>query len=56
MKSENQHKVPNSKRHLDMALQRLYGAGANLVQVRMAIHVQEMPAVAIDDNKGFDLG
>lgn len=37
MKSENQHKVPNSKRHLDMALQRLYGAGANLVQVRMAM-------------------
>jgi hypothetical protein len=37
MKSAGQRKVPNSKRNLDMALQRLYGAGANLVQVRMAM-------------------
>ena len=37
MKSEKQRKVPNSRRNLDMALQRLYGAGANLVQVRMAM-------------------
>ena len=37
MKSEGRRKLPNSKRNLDMALQRLYGAGANLVQVRMAM-------------------
>ena len=37
MKSEKQRKVPNSRRNLDMSLQRLYGAGANLVQVRMAM-------------------
>ena len=37
MKSKGTPKRPNSKRNLDMALQRKYGVGANLVQVRMAM-------------------
>ena len=37
MRSEKQPKMPNSRRNLDMALQRLYGAGARLVQVRMVM-------------------
>ena len=37
MKSNDTKKRPNSRRNLDMALQRMYGAGANLVQVRMAM-------------------
>ena len=38
MESEDGKKRrPNSRRNLDMALQRLYGAGASLVQVRMAM-------------------
>ena len=37
MKSDKAKKRPNSRRNLDMALQRRYGAGANLVQVRMAM-------------------
>ena len=38
MESEDGKKRrPNSRRNLDMSLQRLYGPGANLVQVRMAM-------------------
>lgn len=37
MKSGRGIQRPNSKRHLDSALQRVYGAGASLVQVRMAM-------------------
>ena len=37
MRSESIKKRPNSRRNLDMALQRLYGTGASLVQVRMAM-------------------
>ncbi len=37
MKSGKEKQRPNSKRHLDSALQRIYGAGASLVQVRMAM-------------------
>lgn len=37
MKSGREVQRPNSKRHLDSALQRIYGAGASLVQVRMAM-------------------
>ena len=37
MNSDGMKKRPNSRRNLDMALQRLYGVGANLVQVRMAM-------------------
>ena len=57
MKSEKQRKVPNSRRNLDMALQRLYGAGAMMPQETTTLHIEkfgEEPVTSEDAQAALD--